>query len=459
MADKLQNVSVTHIPRPQREGPLFSRELYAASEEAINRDLLNLSAGLNANNTVLQREITTRLQDLRAVRGLVDELDDREIADRISLAYTDYQFPPLSVGMFRRKGALHEFLYRPTVSSGFDEGKRLRLDTKYGQLTLPFKTSLNAVYGISTDGGIRLPDNLETTVVDVTSAGVTKITGNARFAVDGREDRYWVRKVAVPVHSTVTTVQMTFQVDLPNDAVSAVNLISADPFPLGQLDIVGMEYSSDTSDPSTTVPGFSEVADASHTRWHFVQTSMTKLKLTLEQRNWVEEEGHKVFYLGLRELRLQLASFPADSDTYGIVLKLDSPGSLLWDVVRRFDSGLTPASGTFRAQIYTDPELATLIWDSNTNLPQDTAGIQASKASILYLRLTLDRQSDGTSPVLEWLSLGHTLQDAADSVRQILKLTALSTAPASPSAGWVYYDSTLGRVRVYNGTAWVDLNN
>jgi len=36
----------------------------------------------------------------------------------------------------------------------------------------------------------------------------------------------------------------------------------------------------------------------------------------------------------------------------------------------------------------------------------------------------------------------------------IIKLTPLASAPPSPSEGWVYHDSTLHKLRVYDGTTW-----
>lgn len=38
-----------------------------------------------------------------------------------------------------------------------------------------------------------------------------------------------------------------------------------------------------------------------------------------------------------------------------------------------------------------------------------------------------------------------------------IKFTPLASAPASPAAGWVYYDSTLNKHRGYDGTAWNNL--
>lgn len=36
----------------------------------------------------------------------------------------------------------------------------------------------------------------------------------------------------------------------------------------------------------------------------------------------------------------------------------------------------------------------------------------------------------------------------------IIKFTPLASAPASPSEGWAYYDSTTHKLFVYDGTTW-----
>lgn len=36
----------------------------------------------------------------------------------------------------------------------------------------------------------------------------------------------------------------------------------------------------------------------------------------------------------------------------------------------------------------------------------------------------------------------------------IIKFTPLASAPASPGEGWAYYDGTLHKLRVWDGTAW-----
>lgn len=36
----------------------------------------------------------------------------------------------------------------------------------------------------------------------------------------------------------------------------------------------------------------------------------------------------------------------------------------------------------------------------------------------------------------------------------IVKFTPLASAPSSPGEGWTYYDSTLHKLRVWDGAAW-----
>ena len=43
---------------------------------------------------------------------------------------------------------------------------------------------------------------------------------------------------------------------------------------------------------------------------------------------------------------------------------------------------------------------------------------------------------------------------AALQAPTIIKFTPLASAPASPSEGWAYYDSTTHKLFVYDGTTW-----
>lgn len=49
---------------------------------------------------------------------------------------------------------------------------------------------------------------------------------------------------------------------------------------------------------------------------------------------------------------------------------------------------------------------------------------------------------------------GHTTAITALQSPSTIKFAALTAAPASPAEGWAYYDSTLHKLRVWDGTAW-----
>jgi len=40
------------------------------------------------------------------------------------------------------------------------------------------------------------------------------------------------------------------------------------------------------------------------------------------------------------------------------------------------------------------------------------------------------------------------------SINDVLKLTPRDTAPSSPVAGMIYFDSADGKLKVYDGAAW-----
>lgn len=60
-----------------------------------------------------------------------------------------------------------------------------------------------------------------------------------------------------------------------------------------------------------------------------------------------------------------------------------------------------------------------------------------------------------TSPA--YVSDEKLFVDGNARIKDVLKLDPRSSAPANPTAGWIYFDSTLAKMRCYDGSAWQNL--
>lgn len=413
-------VSVSFAPAEVRPGQGFSVDKYRMSMDQLGADLPAIAGGVNTLTTALDREIATRQTDSKNTRGTLDARINEHKQGVLDAAYQGV-YPSVVVDFHRLKGPFHEMYWENSSASFFTTANRCRVDTKYGQLMLPYNTVVNRIFSVDTRSGkVVAPNSLTTEVVGTDNDGTVVATGDIRDAFNGKYSDYWIRKVRFPINSDVTEVSAAIEIALPDDYSTDVNMISLDPYPLGNLDLTDIRYTTDGSTPtaSDTQPSsFTAENDISFKRWHFTSAAITNCKFWLRQRNWIEEDGWKVFYIGLREVDFQLIGVDQSADEKGIVVELTAPSNdsvtAAWKSIQRWFSEPMPgtAAGSIRVRAYTDATLSTNIWDSNTNLPQDISGITVTgNQTKLYLKITMTASSNAVSPVVEWFNLGYDLK-------------------------------------------------
>lgn len=406
-------------PLPRR-GPIPTNDINAFMN-TVPSDLTTLAAEINALSAEIDRVHLVRYMESLASRTQIDKLyNDRKIRNLFSAAVGD---AITTVVDFRGLlGADFEISY-----TGLAEARRARVEPLYGQVLLPYNHCTNRVYGVDVDSGETvLPSTLEIEVTGYDQGG-TVVAGTKKYAVNGNDQTYWIRKVRFPLESDVDYVEVEYQVNLPTTQTTYVNTISIHPFPVGLVDILELKYSSTTADPTTTVSGFSAVNCSSYQRYHFADTSMTKVKIKLRQRNFIEEKGFKVFYLGMQEMLLQLVDFDKTANTVsgplgptagnGVVIRVDAPTGYTFNQLTRFQSSPTyavPASDNkIFWRIYAESGLSTLLWSSWTDpAPQDTPiDLTGQALSSLYVVLTMEwNASNSVSPVVDWFGLKYTVE-------------------------------------------------
>lgn len=406
-------------PLPKR-GPLPSNDINAFMGEVAG-DLTTIATEVNALETEIDNVHLVRYHESMASRAQIDALyNDRKIRNLFAAAAGESLITPVDFrGLL---GPDFEVSYQ-----GLAEARRARVEPLYGQVLLPYNHAVNRIYGVDVDTGETvLPGTIEIEVTGFDQGG-TVVTGTKKYAVNGNDQTYWIRKVRFAVESDVDYVEVTYQVNLPTVQTSYVNMISVHPFPIGLVDITELKYSSTTADPTTNVPGFTAVNCASYQRYHFADVSMTKVKIKLRQRNFVEEKGFKVFYLGMQELLLQLVEFDKTANTVpgplgpnngnGVAVRIDAPTGYIFNQITRFQSSPTyaiPASDNkIYFRIYQDANFASEIWSGWTDpAPQDTPlSIAALNLSSVYVLLTMEWDStNSVSPVLDWFAMKYTVQ-------------------------------------------------
>jgi len=412
-------IRVKRRPAPRR-GATDSDDYNATADELAN-DLTAMVTEVNAQGADIDRAHMIRFQETAALRAQMDRvIAERQIRNTFDAAAGD---PITTVVDFRGfLGPDFEVLY-----TGLDQARRARVEPLYGQVLLPYNYVVNPVYGTDPDtGDVVLPGTVETEVTGYDQSG-TAVSGTKKHAVNGNNQDYWFRTVRFPVSSDVDYVEAEYQLNIPTVFTTSVNMVTLHPFPLGLVDITEIKYSSGSGDPTTDLPGFSAVNCASFQRWHFADVTMTKIKVKLRQRHFVEENGFKVFYLGLQELLLHLVDFDRTANTgsgplgptdgNGVVVRVDAPTGYTFNQITRFASSPTyavPASDNkLYYRIYSDSSLSTLQWNGWTDpAPQDAAvDLSALGLSSIYVVLTAEwDDSNSVSPVAENFALRFTVQ-------------------------------------------------
>jgi hypothetical protein len=257
--------------------------------------------------------------------------------------------------------------------------------------------------------------------------------GRPEWAFNGFNDLYWIRKVEFPIDSRVDQVECELTVIVPQGTSSKANTIEVSPFPNGSVDVQGLSTASDLGTNFITVPGFATVDNFVARRYHFPATTVDQVKIRLRQRNWVEENGKKVFYYGLQELGLKLVDYDK-SYTYGapfgsnnsFVATISAPEGYTFTSIQRVDPNPDfykedPSSRHVHLRLGTQSSLSSgLIWNSDLDsLPQNLNTVPSISTETIYAFFELNFVQTsggvlspyyvGTTPYIKGLGLSFTL--------------------------------------------------
>ena len=429
------------VPQSQRyparyRGPLSSSK-YNDFQAGVIEDLANLSTAVNSIYSDLSRTLLIMSNESDHLRRQVRSLKaQQEYAEKVSASVNALAFRYADAG--DTKGI--------SFPNGVDDSKSSMLSAEFGEVTLPPNAIDNKFYVTSlTNGVIVTPPDLTVKVrgtfdqldgrgtVNYERGG--KITaGDPTLAFNGNNQQYWIRKVEFPIDSRVDQVECELVVSTPESVSSDSNTIEVFPFPNGSVDIVELATASDLGDNFIRVPGFTPADNMSASRYHFSAKTVDQIKIRLRQRNWVEENGKKVFYYGLQELGLKFIDYDknyAVTNTFGtnnsFLMEVPAPAGYTFNQIYRLDPNpnflledMVNRHVHIRLGTSSDFNVGTL-WDSDTSYPpqQVTTPLDALGASSLFLFVQLNFVSSsggvlspfqiGTTPFFKGIGMSYTL--------------------------------------------------
>jgi len=394
---------------PER-GPTSSKTLNDFSDQVVT-DIHTISVAVNSNESKVDDSLKLFMDEMAHLKRDVQQLK-REHDAKLSVDARN--------GL---RVMYHQSMYDTSNLSFFtNDSLTPTINTTYGIAHLPINAVEEKFFTSSLfDGNIVSAPDLVVEVTDdfadeagdpITSheSNGSILKGETVNAFNGNNQSYWVRTVSFPADSDVSEVQCEITITVPSQNNTRANMLSINPYPVGNVDILDVSTSSDVSSsfvqlnhtkaPSTSKPH----NNSSEKRFIFPAVEVQQVKVRLRQRNFLLEEGKKIFRYGMQELSLRLVEFEksssslsfsawssqADSDNIAMVHKIDAPMNTIFTALNHFSSdpdfSLEEAgSRHIMYRIYdSDPVAgaANELWNSNQTLPQNQSSTVGSHIAI-----------------------------------------------------------------------------
>lgn len=421
------------VPRPARfRGQLISAD-YNDSQQEIISDIVSLTNVVNSLNTRLTNSILILNNENAHLRRQVNALREQQ-------NYSEQ-------GAVRYNSIVHRFIDFSNTEgidfpNGLDDSKSAMMSAEYGEVTLPPNSIENKFYSTSLVSNKLITPPISVKVLGSfdknDGEGFTNyerggrvVEGIPEYAFNGINDLYWVRKVEFPIDSRVDQVECELTVTVPEGSSSNANLIEVVPFPNGAVDVTELATASDLGNNFIRVSTFQPTDNFIARRYHFAATTVDQIKIRLRQRNWVEENGKKVFYYGLQELSLKLVDYDK-SFTPGAVfgtnnsflISIPAPQGTIFRNIYNITAAPDFLSEDFskrhvHLRICPTPNFTSPIWDSDSNtIPQTNSPVQANTDTLYaYVQMNyvastggiLSPYPVGCTPWLWGIGLSYTL--------------------------------------------------
>jgi len=406
--------------------------------EMAANDIQDLGKAINTLYSMILRSNSINHNESAYLRRQIGSLiQQREWEDsaKASLGFTSHRY----IDLRDTKGVLFP-------NNDTDQFSAM-VNAQFGEATLPANAIHNRFFSTSiSTGRVVVPADLVTKVTSIFDKGDGEglvdyerggrvTVGKPENAFNGNNQSFWVRRVEFPLDSRVDQVEVELTVDVPEGGSSKANVIEIYPYGNGSMDLQSVSTSADSSDTFTSLAGFTATNNITFKRYHFPVQRVERIKVRLRQRNWITENGKKVFYYGLQELGLRLVDYDkgyTSGATFGknhtFVVQLDAPtdrGFLNLHRVVPEPNFLKEDAGNrhVRLRIGTDSTFTTWLWDSDSNqAPQDSGtAIALGSAGTLYLGYELrfvatsggsiSPYSVGTTPFINGTGLTYDLAE------------------------------------------------
>ena len=260
------------------------------------------------------------------------------------------------------------------------QDKPLKLDLETFDVTLVpsyTESKLNVYDELSEENFI--PDSLKVELLAEENPGILDIADSDVYqCFDRKTDTAWIRKVTTD--NTVSEVITVMNIYLPHDIVTTdyVNEIVLKPFPANSIDIKEIKYSSTYDVSYTTI--LDELNDyeknivkdyrnylgqdyeeSFNIRLNFPEKKIKVLTLSFSQKNYVQNEENRVFYIGAKEIQVNLNKYSGIEGEMEFHVSLGTGTKEITDIKPFFNNPSVANKESVGMDIYTVNTLGDLL--------------------------------------------------------------------------------------------------
>lgn len=312
---------------------------------------------------------------------------------------------------------------------------RCTYHNNYNMVTLPkvASSSMSKIKFVNTDGTYYLPTSLEMLVTPVTNTADNSSavidTSQPFNAVTAKAGKVWERNVITTSANLADGAQCYLFVRIPTDlsSVSDTNGISFTPFPLKNVDVLEIAYSTSANVAlgtfgsdwtvlnSTSIyynaPGAAgniapgawsgdEILKSGQKSFYFDPLPMTAVRIKLRQKNYYNELSKYIYSYGLSKLDIRYDKF---LDTGKTIIRFDAPDTKTITNVTAMQPQIWNVAESLVSSVFS----YRVIWETSFNSGTYTlTPVPLSKR--VWVEVTLRKTTSGGTPSLSGLIMKYS---------------------------------------------------
>ena len=279
----------------------------------------------------------------------------------------------------RADSFFHKYIYphQMYIDSKIDSSANIDLTNM--DVTLPYVSATSKVNVYDDIAELTfIPPSLNIETVDIDSNKLLVpaeniVENDIKNAFDGQPYSYWRRKIYTD--NNVDSITTTVIIGLPEDIISNrdINAVVIHPYPYGSMDLINVEYrmfgnwvpvptfgqhSEAITEFYTDAFGVSKsrhvIPEISNIKISFKEITATEIRISFRQRNYIQENDKRVFYIGARDIQILSYKYNKESASFYSKVVFEEPGSkVIYDIKSLLNNKDEVGNNVIQYELYT----------------------------------------------------------------------------------------------------------